>query len=111
MTSKEKQGLALAVVLLGIGAAFAYFGTKSAGPVRMKQYTELRIGPLQEHLVTKEQLDLVTPPSGTAVRTYSRLHYPSKVCPGITGIINNGFAPKWDVNDPQIMAMPGESAW
>ena len=88
---------------LGVAGAIAWLGTRNAGPVKMKQYVELREGPLQEHLVTAEQLGII--PSG------SRLHYPEKVCPGITGLINNGFAPLWRVNDPQIMAMPGESAW
>lgn len=88
---------------LGVAGLLAWTATRGAGPVKMTQFTELRLGPLQEHLITAEQL-------GSAPAA-SRMHYPARICPGITGLISNGFAPLWQVSDPQIMALPGEAPW
>jgi hypothetical protein len=47
---------------LGLGAAagVAWVATRTAGPAPVTKYTELRTGPLMEHLVTAEEL-LVPP--------------------------------------------------
>jgi hypothetical protein len=88
---------------LGLAGGVAYLATRAAGPVQLTQYTELREGPLQEHLVTAAEL-------GTIPAT-ARHHYPDRVAPGITQLVQKGFAPLYRPCDPQVAARPAERAW
>lgn len=94
-------------VLAGIGLAAAggigYLATRSAGPVKLQQFVELRQGPLQEHLVTAEELQ-VSP-------VFTGHHYPARVAPMVTACIHQGFAPHYQVPDPQAAALPAEVMW
>lgn len=95
-------------VLAGAGlaaaAAIAYTATRSAGPVRLPAFTETRAaGPLMEHLVSAEELH-------TAPVTVQH-RYPGRVCPGITALISHGFSPLHAIPDPQVAALPAETAW
>jgi hypothetical protein len=94
-------------VAAGVGvlaaAGLAYAATRTAGPVSMPVFTELREGPLMEHLVTREQL-------GTAPAK-ARHHYPGQVAPAISAIVSKGFAPLYCLPDPQAAALPAEQAW
>lgn len=79
-----------------VAGLVAYLATRSAGPVAMSQYTELRTGPLQEHLVTEAELG--------AVPAAPRHHYPARVAPQLTRCIHHGFVPQYLPLDPQIRA-------
>lgn len=84
-------------------AGIAYLATRSAGPVPMPAFTELRQGPLMEHLVTREQL--------TAAPVFMACHYPPRVAPGISQIVQHGYSPLWQVPDPSAAALPSEEMW
>lgn len=85
----------------GAAAALAYAATRSAGPVPLSEFTELREGPLQEHLVTEEELGLVG-----AVHPH---RYPVKVASGISSVVRRGFGPLYTLPDPQMAALPAEA--
>lgn len=87
-------------VLAAAAAGIAYAATRTAGPVPMPKYTELRAGPLAEHLVT--EAELLVPPAR------SRIRYPAAPGPGITSAIAAGFAPLYRPPDPQVAALPAE---
>lgn len=97
---KITPGHALAGAGLVLAGGVAYLATRGAGPVALKQYTELRQGPLQEHLVTVEEL-------GGAPEVLPH-RYPSKVAPGLSACITHGFAPLYQLPDPQAAALPAE---
>jgi len=88
---------------LGLAGGVAYLATRAAGPVQLTQYTEQREGPLMEHLVTAAELGMIpaTP----------RHHYPARVAPGISALVEKGFAPLYQTCDPQVAARPAERAW
>ena len=88
-----------ALAALGI----AYVATRSAGPVGLTQYTELREGPLQEHLVSAAEL--------AEQPVYVPHSYPSRVGHGVSACISHGFAPLWQAPDPQAAALPSEAMW
>jgi hypothetical protein len=88
---------------LAVAAGIAWAATRTTGPVPMPAYTEQRPGPLMEHLITAEEL--LTAPVFTGVR------YPPRVAPAITTIISHGFAPLWQIPDPQAAALPAEEPW
>lgn len=90
----------LGVVALGVAAGVAYVATRSTGPVKMAQFTESRLGPLQEHLVTLEELG--------GVQAVHPHRYPSKIAPGLALCITHGFAPLYQLPDPQAAALPAE---
>lgn len=94
-------------VLAGVGLAAAlgvgYLATRSAGPVKLEQFVELRTGPLQEHLVTAEELQ-VSP-------VFTGHHYPTRVGPQVTACIHQGFALRYQIPNEQIMALPAEVMW
>ncbi len=100
MTRKQT----LTVIAVGgaaVAAVFAYAATRTAGPVPMSRFTEQREGPLQEHLVTLEEL-------GDVAELVPH-RYPVKVAPGISTLVRNGFALTWRPGDPQIAALPAEA--
>jgi hypothetical protein len=95
-------------IALGLGlsaaAAMAFGATRGVGSVKgMTKFTESRGGGLQEHLVTKEELGLVP--------AEPQMHYPAQVAPGLNMLITQGFAPLYQIPDPQIAALPAEQAW
>lgn len=94
---------AVAGIGLLAAAALAVAATRTTGPVKMPAYTELRTGPLMEHLVT--EAGLATAP--VMVQHY----YPGRVAPSISNIVARGFAPLYQVPDPQAAALPAEQAW
>jgi hypothetical protein len=93
--------------VFGIGTAglLVYLASKSAGPIPLTTYTELRNNPLMEHLVTKEELGLAP--------ARPRIAYPTAVAPGLASIIGTygGFAPTYYISDRQAMGMPAEQPW
>jgi hypothetical protein len=92
---------ALAGVGLLAAGGVAYLATRGAGPVQLKQFTELRQGPLQEHLITAEELGQV--PERLPHR------YPCKIAPGLSMTITQGFSPLYQLPDPQAAALPAEA--
>lgn len=90
----------LGAVGLAVAAGIAYAATKGTGPVKLTQFTEARQGPLQEHLVTLEEL------GGVSATIPHR--YPAKVAPGLGMCITHGFAPLYQLPDPQAAALPAE---
>jgi hypothetical protein len=88
---------------LAAAAAIAWIATRSAGPVPMPAYTEQREGPLMEHLVTADELL-----EGTV---FTGPRYPPRVAPAISSVISHGFAPLYQVPDPQAAALPAEEPW
>ncbi len=88
---------------IGTAALLAYLATRSAGPVPMTKYTELRNNPLMEHLVTREELGLAP--------AKPRIAYPGKVAPGTAFAVYHGFAPVYYISDRQVMGMPAEQPW
>lgn len=94
---------AVAGLGLLVAGGIAYLATRSAGPVQLTPFTELREGPLQQHVVTTD--GLLTQPVNVPH------HYPARVGPGITRVISQGFAPLWQIPDPQVAALPAEQAW
>jgi hypothetical protein len=103
-TVNDKQArLVLAGIGLGAAGAVAWIATRAAGPVQMTQYTELREGPLHEHLVTAAELG--------AVPATARHHYPDRVAPGTSALVQKGFAPLYRPCDPVVAALPAEKAW
>jgi hypothetical protein len=87
-------------LVLLVAAGVAYLATRSAGPVKMTQYTESRQGPLQEHLVTEEEL------GGGVPLTPHR--YPSRIAPGLDMCLTHGYAPLYQLADPVAAALPAE---
>jgi hypothetical protein len=69
----------------------------------MPKYTELRPGPLFEHLVT--EAELLSQP------VYVPHHYPPRVGPQISNVITYGYSPLYQPPDPQVAALPAEGAW
>jgi hypothetical protein len=97
---------------LGIGAllvagGLVYLASRGVGPVKMPQFTELREGPLQEHLVTLEGLQV----SRTFERHRWPVVYPASVAGGVSTLVQAGFTPLWQPADPQAAALPAEQAW
>lgn len=97
--------VAVAVAIFAAGGLF-YAGTRQAGPVRLVgPLTELE-GPsqdFQEHLAHGSEL--LTEPVMVPHR------YPQRTAPGTTETIHQGFAPLYAIPDPQVAALPAESAW
>lgn len=93
----------LAAAGLLAAAGVAVLATRSAGPVKLSQFVELREGPLQEHLVSREEL-------GTSP-VLTPHYYPARVGPSITTCIARGFSPAWQSGDPQADALPAEVMW
>jgi hypothetical protein len=89
-----------AAVALGAAAGLAFLATRSAGPIRIPTFSEDYPGPLMEHLVTLEEY---------GPRAPLPHRYPSKVAPGMTQVVAVGFAPMWQLPDPQAAALPAES--
>lgn len=88
----------------GVALGLAWLAYKSAGGTRRAPaYTETIPGPLLAHLVTEAEL-LAAP-----VLTPAR--YPARVGPGISALIAHGFAPHYQLPDPQAAAAPSEQAW
>jgi hypothetical protein len=100
---KFTAGHALGAAALIVAAGIAYAATKTAGPVPMPKYTELRPGPLFEHLVT--EAELLTQP------VYTPQHYPPRVGPQLSSAIAYGYVPLYQPADPQIAALPAEEPW
>lgn len=98
-----KTAHVLAVIGLAAAAGIAYLATRSAGPVPLTTYTELRQGTLMEHVVT--EAGLITQP------VYVPHHYPQRVAPQIAAVIAHGYAPLYQIGDPQAAALPAEQAW
>lgn len=94
-------------VALAAAAGVALLATKTAGPVQLTKYTELRTGPLQEHLVSVDELNM----SRTFLGPIWPMRYPGQVAAGITTAIVKGFAPLYTPADPQAAALPAEQAW
>jgi hypothetical protein len=110
--NKQTAVYVLTGIGLGVAGVIAYIGTRSAGPVQLTQFTELREGPLQEHLVSREELGMVRNSASQGSPDLNPRHsYPNRVAPGLTKLISHGFAPLYCVNDPQIMALPAEEPW
>ena len=65
-------------------------------------FTELREGPLQQHLVSAD--GLLTAPART------RCHYPARVAPAISAIIERGWSPLWTPRDEQAAYLPAEES-
>jgi hypothetical protein len=103
MTAEKRLVLVAGGIGLGVAVVLAYLATRSAGPVAMSQFTELREGPLQEHLVTQEELGIIP--------AKERMHYPPLVAPGLTKAIAQGFAPSFEIPDPQAACLPAEVMW
>lgn len=99
--NQKQQKCLVAAVAFGLVGAAAYAVTRRTGPVSMPAYTECRQGPLQEHLVTLEELG-----EAHAVTPH---RYPSKVAPGVSQLVRVGFAPLWKLPDPEAAALPAES--
>lgn len=95
----------MALLIAGGAAAvgLAYLATRTAGPVKLAQFTELREGPLQEHLVTKEELGLIPAPS--------KMSYPGQVAQHMSMCVQYGFAPLYQIPDAVAAALPAEAAW
>jgi hypothetical protein len=93
--------------LLAVAGGLVYLATRGVGPVQMPQFTELREGPLQEHLVTLEGLQI----SRTFERHRWPVVYPASVAGGVSTLVQNGFTPLWKPCDPQAAALPAEQAW
>lgn len=96
------------VQVLGLGALIiaggvAYLATRAQGPVPLTKYTELRPGPLMEHLVTAEE-HLTRP-------VWAPHAYPTRTCPNLNLALAYGLAPQWKVPDPQAAALPAEAMW
>jgi hypothetical protein len=104
--SKLKTEHVLGGTLLLVAAGIAMLATKSAGPVQLTKYVELHAGPLQEHLVTVDELNM----SRTFTQPHWPLHYPGQVAAGVSQAVNLGFAPLWQLPDPQAAALPMEKA-
>lgn len=96
----DKRHVFAGAALLAAGA-MAYIATRSAGPVRLTQFTEQREGPLMEHLVTLEEINATG-------RAYLPHRYPAKVAPGLNQLVAVGFAPMWQNPNPVAAALPAE---
>jgi hypothetical protein len=90
-------------VLLG-AAGLVWAATRGVGPVAMPQFTELRQGPLQEHLVTVDGLNM----SRTFQRHHYPMLYPGGVAAGINTAIARGFSMFWQPAQPQAAALPAD---
>jgi hypothetical protein len=94
-------------VAAGVGVAAAaglvYAASRTTGPVEFTQFTEMREGPVMEHLAQPGDL------LGTPV--FARHHYPQRVAPAITNIISKGFSVHYCIPDPQAAALPSEAVW
>lgn len=90
------------IALLAAGG-IALLATRSAGPVPLTQYTELREGPLMEHVVTEAGL--------LAEPVHVPHRYPQRVAPLVSAVVNHGYAPLYQPPDPQAAALPAEQAW
>lgn len=101
---KLTTGHILGGTLLVVAAGIAVLATKSAGPVQLTKFVELRSGPLQEHLVTTDELNM----SRTFTGAHWPMSYPSTVAGGISQLVQKGFAPLWQPADPQVAALPAE---
>lgn len=102
MKIKAVHGLAV-VGVIAAGGLF-YAATRTTGPVPMPRFTETRSpGPLQEHLITAEEL--------TASPVFVPHAYPSRIAHGISQVVSYGFAPLYGIDDPQVAALPAEQAW
>lgn len=98
--------VAAGALLLAAGG-LALLATRGAGPVQLTKYVELRRGPLQEHLVSVDELNMGR---GFSAPRYP-MHYPGTVAAGITGLVKDGFTPLWQIPEPQIAPLPAEQAW
>lgn len=92
----------IAVIGLLVAAGLAYAATRTTGPVPLPAFTELRSGPLMEHVISAEEL--LTEP------VYVPHHYPGRVAPHTFKAIRHGFAPLYALPDPQAAALPAEQA-
>jgi hypothetical protein len=94
---------ALSLGTLLVAGGVAYLAMRSQGPVPLSKFTELRPGPLMEHLVTAEEL--ISKP------VWAPITYPSRTCTNLNLALNHGLAPQWKVPDPQAAALPSEAMW
>lgn len=90
--------------LLLVAGGIALVATKRVGNVRLTRFTEDRPGPLQEHIVSVDELNM----SRTFSAPIYPMHYPGQVAAGINMAIADGFSMLWQPADPQIAALPAE---
>lgn len=96
-----------AVVALGAAGWLAFTATRAGGPVGDRQQralTELE-APAQDFKEHLAHITELVEPVFTAHR------FPDRTCPGTNEVIHNGFTARYVVPDPQMAALPAESAW
>ena len=94
---------ALSIGGLAVAGGIAYLATRAPGPVPLTKYTELRPGPLMEHLVTAEEL--------LSAPVWAPHSYPTRTCPDLHQAMAYGLAPRWQLPDAQAAALPAEAMW